>query len=367
MPEQRNKEYQKIRNWLVLVRMVLTLLVLLGAIVLDLTGVFHRWAERLVSNSYGLLFFYFFFFSVYSLLITFPLSFYSGFVLEHRYQLSDQKFEGWLWMWTKSVVLSFVLMAPLVLVLYALIWTFETSWWFLAWLGYTLFSLILGKLFPVLIVPLFYRYSPIRDDVLKKRIEQLATRYGFAIQNVCSLNLSKTTKKANAMFTGFGKTRRVVLGDTLLDSFSQDEILSVVGHELGHCRHRDIWKQFGFGAATTLFGFWIAFRLLEASAVFRGYLGASDVRAFPLLCLIFFIFELVLSPLGNAFSRRSERRADQFALAATRNQAAFISAMTKLGETNLADPEPHPIIEFLLYDHPAIGKRIKMGEQFVSK
>jgi len=362
--QEKSKAYQRMRNWLSLYSIVLSLVILLGAIVFHLTFVFFEWASHFNVSSYGSLFFYFFFFSLYSLVLGLPLSFYSGFVLEHQYELSNQTFPAWLWEGMKKQLLSFAISTPLVLLLYALIWNFKSSWWVLAWAGYALFSFVLGKLFPVLIVPLFYKYSPISDETLKRKIEALGNRFGMKIQNVYSLNLSKTTKKANAAFTGFGKTKRVILGDTLLDSFSHEEIETVLAHELGHFKHHDIWKQFGFGVTLSLIGFWLAFHLLETFSYQLHYSGAADIRSFPLLCLIFFVFSLVMSPAGNAFSRWAERRADQFALEATQDKTSFISAMQKLSNLNLADPNPHPLIEFLLYDHPAIGKRIRMAEVY---
>lgn len=359
---EKNKAYQKARNWLTLYSILLTFVILSGAIVFRLTLLFHEWAYRLTPSAYGTLFFYFLFFSLYSSVLSFPLSFYSGYCLEHRYELSNQTFPAWLWEGAKKQLLSFLVSTSLVFTLYALIWNFESSWWLLGWAAYALFSLGLGKLFPVLIVPLFYTYSPISDEALRTKVEALANRFGMKIKNIYSLNLSKTTKKANAAFTGFGKTKRVILGDTLLHSFSHAEIEAVLAHELGHYKHGDIWKQFGFGTFLSLVCFWLAFQSLGVLSHELGYLGAGDIRSFPLLCLIFFLSSLVMSPAGNAFSRRAEGRADQFALEATQDRASFISAMQKLSGLNLADPAPHPIIEFLLYDHPSIGKRIRMAE-----
>ncbi|MBI4357767.1 MAG: M48 family metallopeptidase [Candidatus Omnitrophica bacterium] len=362
--QERNKAYQKTRNWLTLYGIILSVAMLLVAIVFRLTFIFYDWAHQIHPSPLSIVFFYFLFFSVYSLVLSFPMSFYSGFVLEHRYELSHQTFPAWFWEWTKKQLLSFALTTPLVLLLYALIWNFESSWWFLAWALYAIFSLVLGKLFPVLIVPLFYKYSPISDDLLRKKIASLAERFGIHIQNVYSLNLSKTTKKANAAFAGFGKTKRVILGDTLLDSFNHEEIEAVLAHELGHFKHRDLWKQFGFSIALSFVGFWIVFRSLDLLSLELGYAGAGDVRSFPLLGLIFFLFGLVMSPATNAFSRRAERRADEFSLKVTQDKTSFISAMHKLSDMNLADPNPHPLIEFFLYDHPAVGKRIQMAERF---
>ncbi len=364
MTEPKNKEYQKKRHVLYFVSILLTLITLYGAIGLRLTYSFFDWSVSVTPNRYGFVFFYFLFFSIYSLILSFPLSFYSGFILEHRYNLSNQTLGGWFWEWSKKQLLGFALTALLVILLYILIWNFERAWWFLAWLGYAGVSLILGKLFPVLIVPLFYKYSPIQNEALKKRIEDLAARFDLKIQNISSINFSKTTKKANAAFTGLGKTKRVILADTLLESFSPNEIESVLAHELGHCKNHDIWKQFIFSAFLSLAGFWVANRLLNQYSVKLGYYGVMDIRSFPLFCLIFFIFGLIISPAGNIFSRFAENKADQFALDATKDKRSFISAMQKLSDMNLADPEPNPVIEFLLYDHPSIGKRIRMAEHY---
>lgn len=361
------KEYQKIRHWLHLFSILLTFAILGSVLLFNWSQLFCLWSKQIISNSYGVLFFYFLFFSLYSLIVSFPLDVYSGFTLEHRYSLSNQTFFSWFFEWVKRVVLSFFITTLLVLVLYFLIWTFKSSWWLWAWFGYAVFSLVLGKLFPVLIIPLFYKYSPIGDLVLKDKIETLAKRFGVSIANVYSLNLSKTTKKANAAFTGFGKTKRVILGDTLLESFSHEEIEIVLAHELGHFKNRDIWKQFGFGILVSLIGFWISYQLFDRISYGLGFGGAGDVQAFPLLCLILFVFSLIMGPLGNAFSRIAERRADLFALKALGNKRSFISAMEKLSAMNLADPNPHPVIEFLFYDHPAIGKRIQMAKEFESK
>lgn len=360
----RNKEYQRIRNWLSLAGILWTLAILLAAVYGGLTNIFYSWAGALSGGRYFELFRYFLIFSVYSTIFSFPLSFFSGFTLEHRYSLSNQRLSGWLLRWGKRQILSFAISVVLILGLYGLIWNAGKIWWVAAWLAYALFSLVLGELFPVLIVPLFYKYSALPDEGLKGRISALVRRYGFKIENVFSLDLSRTTKKANAMFAGLGRAKRVVLADTLLQSFTHEEIESVVAHELGHWKHRDTWKQFGFGVITSLIGFWIASRMFGQAALEMGYGGIGDVRALPLFFLIFFVFGLVLSPLTNAFSRRVERHADLFALTATHDAASFISAMKKLSELNLADPEPHPLIEFLLYDHPAGAKRIQMAEAF---
>jgi len=225
-------------------------------------------------------------------------------------------------------------------------------------------SYILGKVFPVFIVPLFYKYGKVENESLKQRIFDLAKRYGLPVENVYSLNLSRTTKKANAAFMGMGKTKRVVLSDTLLAHFTADEIEAVVAHELGHFKHKDIWKSLGLGLMSSFAGFWMVFRVLDPAARAFGFQGVGDIGALPLVFLIFFGFHLLMMPLQNGFSRMLERAADRFALTAFPQKEAFISCMDKLSRVNLADPDPHPLVEWLFYDHPAISKRIKAAREW---
>jgi STE24 endopeptidase len=160
---------------------------------------------------------------------------------------------------------------------------------------------------------------------------------------------------------GMGKTKRVVLSDTLMEKFSHDEIETVVAHELGHFKHKDIWKQLSVGLFTSLAAFWIAFKLMNPLAETLGFEGVSDIAALPVLFLLFYLFSLILMPMQNGFSRWIERAADRFALEAYPRPEVFASCMNKLAEVNLADPNPSPLYEWLFFDHPSIGKRIQMA------
>jgi len=359
----RAKDYQRKRNWLVLINLFLTIALLSAMIFFGIQHTFFTWVSS-VQNVYGKLFVFFFFFSLYFLIFQLPLGFYSSYILEHRYKLSNHTLKSWILDECKKEVLSFLLAAALIAGLFTIIWKSPENWWLWAWAAYLLVSIVTGKLFPVLIVPLFYKYSPIQDEQLNGRLIRLSERFGIKIQNISSLNLSKTTKKANAAFCGMGKTKRIILGDTLLDRFTHDEIETVLAHEIGHYKHLDIWKQLVFGAIFSIVTFWAGFQIIRTLVPSFGYQGASDVLGMPILFLIFYACGLIVSPASNAYSRHAERRADQFALEHTGNRQAFISAMEKLSETNLADPNPHPIIEFLLYDHPAIQKRIEFAKKF---
>lgn len=358
------KDYQRKRQTLQLLNLFLTPVILLAVSASPLSAAFKTFASSWGSNPYGIIAAYFLIYSFFMLVLDFPLTVYSGYLLEKEYGLSNHTFASWLADFFKRTLLSTAFTLVLLAGLYALIWNFPERWWIYAWAGFAAVSYVMGKLFPVLIVPLFYKYGKVEDESLRKRIFDLSARYGLPIENLYSLNLSRTTRKANAAFMGMGKTKRVVLSDTLLQNFTGDEIEAVVAHELGHFKHKDIWKQLTIGMISSFIGFWIVFETMPDVSARFGFSGAGDVAALPVLFLLFYLFHLVLMPLQHGFSRFIERAADRFALTAFPNRAAFISCMEKLGTVNLADPDPHPLYEWFFYDHPSIRKRIEMAKAF---
>jgi len=189
------------------------------------------------------------------------------------------------------------------------------------------------------------------------------------------MDMSKQTKKANAMFTGIGNTKRIVLADTLLNEFTPAEVEVVLAHELGHQVHRDIWKLIGLGALTTALTAWLVDRLAAPLLArygrrfgFDPAQGLADVAALPLLSLLLSAISLLLSPVQNAISRNLiERPADRYALDLTRNPDAFVGAMEKLGRLNLADPRPPRLVKWLLYSHPPLQERITFGRAWREK
>ena len=362
---EKAKTYQRKKHFAALLHLGLELGLLIFLILSGATFVFYRWARSLSGHFYVQAGAYYVFFFLFIWIFNVGLGYYSGFRLEEQYGLSNQKFGGWLSEFLKKSLLSFVFSLVLVLGLYFLIRSSRDFWWFSAWMAFAAVSYLLGQLFPVLIVPLFYRYSRVEDETLRERIFRLVKRFDLPLENVYSLNLSKTTKKANAMFAGLGRTKRLVLADTLIQNFTVDEIESVVAHELGHYKHRDIWRHLGFSLVTSLAGFlfvffsfrWNWFRLGDVR------LRPDDLAAFPFLYLLFYLFGLILIPLNNVFSRWLEKEADRFSLQAC-GPAGFIPAMEKLAQLNLADPNPHPWVEWWFYTHPPISKRIQMGQTF---
>jgi len=363
---QRAKEYQKKHQVLTLIGLVLTPLILLIVLISPLSILFRDTAFTISENPYAACAVYFLMFTLFSFVIELPFSFYSSYTVEHQFNLSTQTLSAWALDFLKKTSLSMVFFLVLLEGLYALIWNFPTRWWILAWAGYALISFGVGKVFPVVIIPLFYKYGKVEQESLRQKIVTLAAKYKMPLENVYTINLSKTTKKANAAFMGMGKTKRVVLSDTLIENFTEIEIETVVAHELGHFIHKDIWKQLGFGLLTSLALFRLTFQIVPASAEFLGFQGAGDLASLPILFIVFYVGGLLLMPIQNGFSRILERAADRFALQACPDKETFISCMDKLGKVNLADPDPHPVYEWFFYDHPAIGKRIQMARDFPS-
>ena len=298
------------------------------------------------------------------LLVSFPLSYYSGHRLEHRFGMSKLTFGGWLWRYFKRNALAIAFGLLLIVALFAVIrWT-GPWWWLVAAAGSFLVSIVLAQLAPVLIMPLFYKIEKIDKPELAGRIERLAAGTGLAIEGVYRMDMSRETVKANAMLAGLGHTRRVILGDTLLDGFSPDEIEVIFAHEIGHHVHRHIPKLIAAGMVFMLAGFWACDFVLRAWM--QHTLGTVDyaalpVSSLPLLMLALTAFSLMLEPLQNVLSRRYERQCDRYALRRTGLHEAYFSAFRKLAVLNKDDPCPNPVAVFLFHSHPPIAERLEMA------
>ena len=297
-------------------------------------------------------------------LITLPVSFYSGFILEKRFALSTESLRAWIKKEAKKALLSFILFLPLVELIYLFLDKLPGHWWLMAAGVWILFTIIFAKLAPVLILPLFYKTSRIEDEALRERLTQLAEGTGFKIENVERIEISKETKKPNAALVGSGRTRRILLTDTLLKSFSHQEIAAVLAHELGHHILGHIWKLLALGSVTAIVGFSLVDYLLRLGVPYFGFQGLSDIANFPLLLLVLIGFGLLLLPFQNAISRKFEGRSDRYAVNKTQDPLAFISAMEKLARLSLADRSPNRFIELLFHDHPPISRRIKMAKEW---
>ena len=291
-------------------------------------------------------------------ILFFPLNFYTGFYIEHKYNLSNQTFLAWIWEDLKGLLISLVIGIPLLLAFYWLLNRFGANWWLPMAILLFVLSVLLARIVPIFILPLFYKITPLEDEDLKSRINKLALDAGIKVQNVFKFNMSKNTKKANAAFTGIGKSKRILLGDTLLDNFSKDEIETVLAHELGHYKKKHIIKNIIIGTVSSFLTLFLIAFFYDKSVAWLHFAGRIDISALPLLSLWTMVIGLLLTPIGNIISRKYEYEADDYAVTSTHKPADFIATLEKLNDQNLGDKDPHPFVEWYFYSHPSILKRI---------
>jgi STE24 endopeptidase len=293
-----------------------------------------------------------------------PFAFYSGFVLERRYGLSNERIGGWLWDQAKSLAIGLVLGGGAAGIIYWFIRRDPLNWWLPAGAMFALLIVGLTNVAPVLLLPLFYSVKPLDRDALRARLLALAERAGARVVGAYEWGLGEKTKKANAALAGLGATRRILVSDTMLAEYSDDEIEVVLAHELAHHVHGDIWKGIVFEIGLVVAGFFFAARVLASFVAVFDVDGPADPAGLPLLLLAAGAVSLVMVPAAHAMSRAYERSADRFALELTKNPGAFISAMRRLGAQNLAEEHPSKITQWLFYSHPPLRDRIAAAQAF---
>jgi STE24 endopeptidase len=301
-------------------------------------------------------------------ILTLPMSYYTGFVLPHRYDQSTQTLREWIWDGIKGTLVSMVIGIPLLIGLYALLRASGDSWWLWAASGYTLFGVVLTSLAPILLMPIFYKFKPLAEDRkdLAERLIRLAEQAGTHVEGVYKMDMSRRTKAANAALIGLGRTRRIILSDTLLEKFTANEIETILAHELGHHVHRDI--PMGIAAQTifNFISFFVGARVLDWALETFNLRAISDPAGLPALMLALSIVGLVSMPITNLYSRWRESLADDFALEQTGKSEAFASAMTRLANQNLAQVNPPRWVVLILSSHPPLRDRIQKAEAYPS-
>ena len=290
---------------------------------------------------------------------TLPLGYFSGHILERRYGLTRRTVFGWAKDWLKGLGLQTVLLGIFVACLYALLAVDPDYWWVWASLLFSALSVFLAAIAPIVLMPIFFKFEPLPDGELKDRLERLSNRLNTFVQGAYIWKLGDRTVKANAALAGWGKTRRIIISDTLIDSHNPDEIEVIIAHELGHHVNGDIWRGIGVQVIIIFVSMWfINLALVAWSDVFGLDGTLHDYANLPLLALVSTIVGLIALPLTNTYSRRRETAADDFAITTTDMRAEFISAMEKLAKLNLSNADPHPIIESVLHSHPSISRRV---------
>ncbi|MBI4018825.1 MAG: M48 family metallopeptidase [Candidatus Aenigmarchaeota archaeon] len=306
------------------------------------------------------------FFLIILSLVHLPLRFYSSFVYEHKHSLSTQTLGGWAKDYAKSSFLSYAFSLVAITGVYYLMSSYEL-WWLWAGMIYIAMVAVLEYLSPIFILPLFYKLQPLKDKKYKNKILKICRNLGAkGINSVLIANESQRSVKANALFTGFGNTKRIVLFDTLMNNFTKDEIDTVIGHEVGHYLNHDILKGFLLEAIAIFPVLYLTDIILKIFAPVLGF-DPYSIASLPLFMLTYTLINFVLMPFSSFFSRRMETDADLFALNHIRKPVAQISTEKRLADNALHDHEPPRWAELLMYSHPAAGRRIKLAEDWMKK
>ncbi|MDT3697222.1 MAG: M48 family metallopeptidase [Ignavibacterium sp.] len=359
-----SKKYNNTKLFIGITKGIVSFILLFMFVLLGYSFRLEEFIRSYTQDNYFVFILYVFAIGVISSVLFAPVNFYTGFYLEHKYNLSNQTFKKYVVENLKSMIVGLVIGVPVLLLFFFVLNQFEDLWWLVFASAMFLISVVLAQIFPILIMPIFYKIIPLNDDELKTRITKLAKGAGITVQNVFSFNMSKNTKKANAAFTGLGKTKRIILGDTLLNDYSKDEIETVIAHELGHYKHKHIQKNILFGTAASFLTFFIISLLYKHSLSWFDFNSILQIAALPVLSLWAMLVGLIQTPISNILSRKYEFEADRYAVESTLKPDSFISTLNKLTDQNLGDRQPHPFVEWFFYSHPSVKNRINALEKF---
>lgn len=294
-------------------------------------------------------------------LIDFPLSYYSGFVVPHQFNLSNQTFPEWLIEQAKSLGVGIVV-GSLVGALALLAIRRFKNWWLAVWLGSIPVILLMIVIQPIVLDPLFNKFEPLRNAQLRQKLLDLASRAGIEGGRVYQVDRSKQTRTLNAYVNGIGPTARIVMWDTLLAEMTEDEVLAVMGHEMGHYVLKHMWKGLGVTMVGALLVFFLGQKIhdrgLARYGARWGITGPGDPASVPFLMLLLLAFSFFGTPIGAAYSRYQEHQSDVFSLELTHLNEPMATAFVKLAENSKSNPYPHPFIKYWRYSHPPISERI---------
>ena len=367
--QKQAQEYSRIKRRLWLVETIYSLAYTLAWLAFGWAVGLRAWLSAswsLMQNEWIIVPVFVLIFGAISAVIETPLSYYSDFVLPHRYDQSNQTLKDWIIDQLKSLAISLPIGLIVLELLYLALRVSGPLWWLWAAGGLLVFQVLAANLAPVLIMPLFNKFVPLGEEhaELAERLLKLAEKSKTRVKGVFKFDMSRRTKAANAALTGIGNTRRIVLGDTLINEFSLDEIETVMAHELGHHVNKDIPLLIGLGTLTTALGLYLASIFMTWAVAFFGFTGVADAAAFPALTLVISLYGLLTMPLQNGFSRWREHLADQYALQTTGKNEAFASSFTRLANQNLGEIDPEKWVVFLFYSHPPLGERIEMAKNW---
>jgi STE24 endopeptidase len=292
-----------------------------------------------------------------------PLAYFSGYVHEHKWHFSNHTIMSWLWEQLKSFLVGLILFLFLLGLLLWIMTISQDWWWLTAAIAMTFVSVILAAIFPVVIAPIFNKYTPIEDRELTTALDRLLASAGLKSGGFFKEDMSRQTKKENASLAGLGRTRRVILGDNLLGSMTIPEVESIIAHEIGHFKYRHIWKNIAAGTVQQLAVFFIVHSvMIRVSTRFLSSVEGNLSLVPVLAVLLGGVSVLVFAPINNALSRVFEKQADRYALENIKDKRPFITALAGLANRNLSNAYPEWWVKCLYYSHPPIGERLELAE-----
>lgn len=357
MTNKNAKKYNNIKLGISIGKGIISFFAIIGFVYLGFSKNLESYLSNYTDNQYLLLILFIITIGIVSSIVNFPLKYYTEFYLEHKYELSNQTILKWLLEDAKGLLVGSVIGFPILLLFYWVMITFGDLWWLVFSIAMFFISVVLAQILPVIILPIFYKVTPIENKEIKNRILRLAEDVKMKVENVFQFNMSKNTKKANAAFTGLGKTKRIILGDTLIDNYSEDEIETVLAHEFGHYKHKHIVKNLFIGTLSSFLTFFLIATFYQFSLSWFQFSEITEIAALPILSVWAMLIGLITTPIGNIISRKFEYQADEYAVKVTGKSDAFINTLDKLNDQNLGDKEPHPFVEWFFYSHPSVKKR----------
>jgi Zn-dependent protease with chaperone function len=327
-----------------------------------LTGKMSGFAKKWGKKWYFIIVIYLALYLTISQLLNFPLDFYAEYFRQHEYGLSSQTLGRWFSNYGKSFLVGFIGAAAFVWVFYLLLKKSPRRWWFYGSLASIGIMFITSLIQPVWIDPLFNKFGPMKDQQLEEQILNLASKAGIQGGRVFEVDKNQDTKMLNAYVVGFGSTKRIVLWDTAIKEMTPNEILFVMGHEMGHYVLNHIWWGMAYYAVLSFAVFYLTYRaadfLMRKYRHCFGFNDLSNIASLPLLLLLINVFMLLISPISNYFSRYCEHEADRFGLEITQDNTAAAEAFIVLQQGNLANPRPGSLFKMWRNTHPAVGDRI---------
>jgi len=362
------KRYENIK--LVLEPVTGTIVPIAFSLVLLFSGASTRLVQYLASltGSYWLtLGLYLALFVIFLQIVEIPFSFYSGFIVDHEFGLSTQALKGWFVDEVKGLGMEVAFGVFAGVVVYYLIKTVNL-WWLVAAALFAIFSILLSIILPYVLLPIFYKVTSVTDSSLKDTLLEMSRKVGArSIGRVLVADESRRSIRANAFFSGIGKSKAIVIFDTLLSAFTRREVITVVAHELGHYVNKDIWREAALSGLLTIPPFFIADYVLKQDATSLGLSGITDPAGFPIIFVILIGVSFLLQPISNGVSRVTERKADEFALRAADDSEAQASAERRLADLSLAADKPNRLVELFFYTHPSSARRVQLAEDWKKK